>query len=224
MNLTANIIGATGLVGKQLVRQLLENDSFGKVRIFVRRDSGIGHNKLEQQIIDFRKPDTWQDKLTGDVLFSALGTTLRQAGSKEKQYEVDFTFNLDFAKTARNNGIKNYVLVSSIGANPKSLFFYTRMKGKLDEAVSDLGFTNLTILRPSSLIGYRDNKRIAESISIPIVKFLTKFFMKKFRPVKDTIVAQAMINAVLFPDKGKTIREGREIFRLSSTNSEQKTD
>ena len=224
MNLTANIIGATGLVGKQLVRQLLENDSFGKVRIFVRRDSGIGHNKLEQQIIDFRKPDTWQDKLTGDVLFSALGTTLRQAGSKEKQYEVDFTFNLDFAKTASNNGIKNYVLVSSIGANPKSLFFYTRMKGKLDEAVSDLGFTNLTILRPSSLIGYRDNKRIAESISIPIVKFLTKFFMKKFRPVKDTIVAQAMINAVLFPDKGKTIREGREIFRLSSTNSEQKTD
>ena len=224
MNLTANIIGATGLVGKQLVRQLLENDSFGKVRIFVRRDSGIRHNKLEQQIIDFRKPDTWQDKLTGDVLFSALGTTLRQAGSKEKQYEVDFTFNLDFAKTASNNGIKNYVLVSSIGANPKSLFFYTRMKGKLDEAVSDLGFTNLTILRPSSLIGYRDNKRIAESISIPIVKFLTKFFMKKFRPVKDTIVAQAMINAVLFPDKGKTIREGREIFRLSSTNSEQKTD
>ena len=103
MNLTANVIGATGLVGKQLVSQLLENEHFGKVRIFVRRDSGLSHPKLEQLIVDFADEKTWAKKLTGDVLFSALGTTLKQAGSKAKQYEVDFTFNLNFAQKAKAN-------------------------------------------------------------------------------------------------------------------------
>ena len=117
MNLTVNVIGATGLVGKQLVQQLLENNNFEKVRIFVRRKTGIEHPKLEQQIIDFKNEETWKKLLTGDVLFSTLGTTLKQAGSKEKEYEVDFTFNLNFAKVAKENGIPNYVLVSSVGAN-----------------------------------------------------------------------------------------------------------
>src|SRR5680860_602710 len=123
MKRTANIIGATGLVGKQLVDLLLENDNFEKVRIFVRRDSGLKHPKLEQQIIDFNNEETWAKQLTGNVLFSALGTTLKQAGSKAKEFEVDFTFNLNFAKKAKENGIENYVLISSVGANAKSVSY-----------------------------------------------------------------------------------------------------
>ncbi len=215
MNLTANVIGATGLVGKQLVSQLLENEHFGKVRIFVRRDSGLSHPKLEQLIVDFADEKTWAKKLTGDVLFSALGTTLKQAGSKVKQYEVDFTFNLNFAQKAKANSIENYVLVSSIGANSKSALFYTRIKGELDDTVANLGFENLTILRPSYLSGERDEKRWMEELSLPIVGFVTKLILKKYRPISGETVAKAMINGVLKPHPEKTIWEADEVFELA---------
>ncbi len=215
MNLTANVIGATGLVGKELVKQLLENENFGKVRIFVRRDSEISHPKLEQVVVDFAKEETWAKKLTGDVLFSALGTTLKQAGSKERQYEVDFTFNLNFAQKAKEKGIENYVLVSSIGANSKSNIFYTRIKGELDDAVAKTGFYNLAILRPSSLTGDRDETRWMEKMSVPIARFVTQFVFKKYRPISGETVAQAMINAVLNPNPKKTIWEGDEVFELA---------
>lgn len=215
MKLTANVIGATGLVGKQLVQLLLKNESFEKVRIFVRRDSGFYHPKLEQLIIDFKDEKTWNKQLTGDVLFSALGTTLKQAGSQQKEFEVDFTFNLNFARKAKENDIKNYVLVSSIGANANSRIFYPRMKGELDEVVAKLNFTNLAILRPSSLTGNRKEKRPAEIISIPVLHFLTRFILKKYRPIKDETIAEAMINAVLQPNPGKTIWEADEVFTLA---------
>ncbi len=214
--LNANVIGATGLVGKQLVKLLLENENFGEVKIFVRRDTGIQHPKLKQHIVDFSKAESWTKKLTGDVLFSALGTTLKQAGSKEKQYEVDFTFNLNFAQKAKENGIENYVLVSSIGANSKSKIFYTQIKGELDDAVAKLGFKNLAILRPSSLTGDRDETRWMEKMSIPIARFVTKFVLKKYRPISGKTVAQAMINAVLNPNPEKTIWEADEIFELAA--------
>lgn len=215
MKLTANVIGATGLVGKQLVNLLLEDDHFEKVRIFVRRETGLVHRKLEQQIVDFRNGEIWKKLLSGDVLFSALGTTLKQAGSKEKQYEIDYTFNLNFAKTAKENGIENYVLVSSVGANSKSKVFYTKMKGELDDAVQKIGFKNLAILRPSSLTGDRKEKRMAEIISIPLATFVTKIVFKKYRPIKDKIVAQAMINAVIQLNQSKTIWEDEEVFELA---------
>lgn len=218
MNLTANVIGATGLVGKQLVKQLLGNKNFGKVRIIVRRDTGIKHPKLEQHITDFGKAGACTKKLTGDVLFSALGTTLKQAGSKEKQYEVDFTFNLNFAQKAKENGIENYVLVSSVGANANSKIFYSRMKGELDEEVAKLDFKNLVILRPSSLTGDRNETRWMEKMSIPIVRLVTQFVFKKYRPISGETVAQAMINAALKPDPEKTIWEADEVFELAGND------
>src|SRR5690554_4785212 len=92
--LTANIIGATGLVGKHLVDMLLQHPSFKLVRIFVRRDAGTTHPKLEQHIVDFKETSAWSKNLKGDVLFSALGTTRRKAGGKVKQYEIDFRYNI----------------------------------------------------------------------------------------------------------------------------------
>ena len=218
MKRTANVIGATGLVGKQLVQLLLKNENFDKVRIFVRRSSGISHPKLEEQLIDFGHVESWAEKLTGDVLFSALGTTLKQAGGKEKQYETDVTFNLNFARKAKENGIENYVLVSSVGANPKSWIFYSRIKGELDEAVSKIGFQNLAILRPASLTGDREERRLMEELSVPVVRFVTKFIFKKYRPIHGITVAQAMINAVLHPEPEKTIWEAAEVFQLAEND------
>jgi uncharacterized protein YbjT (DUF2867 family) len=216
MERTVNVIGATGLVGKALVRQLLDDDRFEKVRIFVRRETGLQHPKLVQCIVDFGKTETWEKQLTGDVLFSALGTTLKQSGSKEKQWDIDYTFNLNFAKKAKENGIENYVLVSSVGANAKSSLFYTKMKGELDETISKIGFNNLVILRPASLTGPRENRRLAEEISVPILNFLTRFMMKNYRPISDETVAKAMINAVFRGNNKKKIWEGGEVFALAA--------
>ena len=215
MKLTANVIGATGLVGKQLVNMLLEDKNFEKVRIFTRRETGLSHAKLEQHIVDFRKSETWERQLAGDVLFSALGTTLKQAGSKEKQYEIDFTFNFNFATKAKENGIESYVLVSSVGANAKSGIFYTRMKGELDKSVSKIGFKNLAVLRPASLTGNRAQRRLAEELSIPVAHFINRFVFKKYRPISDETVAKAMIAAVLKPTANKIIWEAGEVFDLA---------
>ncbi len=215
MKLIANIIGATGLVGKQLVQLLLKDNSFDKVRIFVRHDSNLSHPKLEQHIVKFSEAKTWSQYLKGDVLFSTLGTTLSQAGNKEAQYEVDYTFNLSFAKKAKENGIENYILVSSIGANSKSKVFYTRMKGELDEAVEKLGFKNITILRSPSLLGNRKRKRLMETIATSTIWVLTKIILKKYRPIRDLTVAQAMINAATLPNYDKTIWEADEVFELA---------
>ncbi|NCB08432.1 MAG: NAD-dependent epimerase/dehydratase family protein [Bacteroidia bacterium] len=211
----ANVIGATGLVGKQLVQQLLKDERFEKVRIFVRRETGLNHPKLEQFIIDFSKTETWKKLLTGDVLFSALGTTLKQAGSKEKQYEIDFTFNRNFAKKAKENGIENFILVSSVGANSKSSIFYTRIKGELDEAVSEIGFKNLVILRPASLTGNREKRRLAEELTVPVLRVLTRFMLKNYRPVSGETVAKAMINASFRTETNKIIFEGTEVYTLA---------
>lgn len=213
--LTANVIGATGLVGRQLVKLLIDNENFDKIRIFARRDTGFIHPKTEQVIVDFSKPNQWENLILGDVLFSTLGTTLKQAGSKEKQFEIDYTFNLNFAETAKKNGIQFYVLVSSVGANSKSRVFYTRMKGELDDAVAKLGFQNLVILRPSYLAGKREKTRFIEAASFPMIRFLTRFFFKKYRPIEDSIVARAMINSVINPVKNKTIWEADEVFLLA---------
>jgi len=215
MGKKVNVIGATGLVGRELVKQLLENPEVEKVTIFSRRNSGFQHPKLEQRVIDFNDRESWKPFLQGDVLFSALGTTLKQAGSKEKQYEIDYTFNLNFAQKAKENSIENYVLVSSVGANSKSGIFYTQMKGELDEAVAKIGFRNIAILRPASLTGDRNEKRIAEKISIPILNVLTSFMMKKYRPISDKTVAKAMINAALIQPTDKTIWEADEVFLLA---------
>lgn len=215
MNLIANIVGATGLVGKQLLEQLLDHPAFKEVRIFVRRAPEYKHPKLSCHVVDFGDIKSWAPKLNGDVLFSALGTTLKQAGSKENQYEIDFTYNFNFAEAALKNGIKSYVLVSSIGADAKSGVFYTRMKGELDDALGKLPFDNLVVLRPSSLTGNRKEKRVAEQISIPILKLLTKLVLKKYRPISDITVARAMINSVLHPQNDKTIWENEEVFELA---------
>jgi uncharacterized protein YbjT (DUF2867 family) len=215
MKLTANIIGATGLVGTQLVQLLLKNNSFEKVRIFVRHDSGLNHPKLEQHIVGFSDEKAWSKYLKGDILFSALGTTLTQAGNKDAQYEVDYTFNLGFAKKAKENGIENYILISSLEANANSKIFYLSMKGKLDAAITKLKFKKLTILRPASFIGKRKTKRLLEFILTSIIRLFTKIIFKKYNPIKNTAVAQAMVNAAISPNSDKTIWEGAEVFKLA---------
>lgn len=193
---TAIILGATGLVGKALLKQLLIDPNFSEVKVFVRRSTTLADSKLTEYFIDFDAPGNWSNLIYGDVLFSAFGTTLGTAGSKEKQYKIDYTYQYQMAKIAAANGVKEYVLVSAAGASTRSPFFYPRMKGELDRDVQNVGFKYVSLIKPSVLQGERNEIRGGEKFAIKWGNRLKNVpIIKRYRPIKDVTVAKAMINA-----------------------------
>lgn len=193
-NLTAIVIGATGATGKELVKLLLGDEDFQKVKIFIRRDDDLNHPKLEKNVVDFDRLDDWKNDLRGDTLFSALGTTIKQAGSEAAQYKVDLTYQLETAKAAADGGVKNYVLVSSTGADPKAFFFYPRMKGELEEAVKTLGFDRIHIFQPGILERNADDDRTMENLGLTAIKALNSVgLFKSQKPMPVKVLAEKMI-------------------------------
>lgn len=191
----ALVIGATGATGKDLVEQLMKDDSFKKVDVFVRRPLDIQHNKLTIQVIDFDQPDEWRDLVIGDVLFSCLGTTIKAAGSKVAQWKVDYGYQYEFAKAAKENGIERYVLVSAEFASPKARSFYSKMKGELEEAVKELGFSRLSIIKPPILMR-KDSDRNFEVLGLKIIQLVNKAgLLRSQQPLPTEVLAQAMINS-----------------------------
>ena len=206
------VIGATGAVGKDLVQQLIEDSSVERVDIFVRREVKISAPKLVVHVIDFDHPETWASQLQGDVLFSCLGTTIKAAGSQENQWKVDYTYQYEAAKAAKANGVKTYVLVSSVGANAKSKVFYTKMKGALDDAVQELGFEGCFILRPPSLIR-KGSDRFGEKVGIVALKAFNAIgLLRSFTPMRTEDVAAAMIRLAKSGRQGVEIIDSQEIL------------
>ena len=189
----ALVIGATGAVGKDLIEQLLKDDAFQSIIAFVRRPLAVENPKLTVHVIDFDHPEQWQNLLQGDVLFSCLGTTIKAAGSQEAQWKVDYTYQYEVAKAARENGVETYALVSSVGATPKSKIFYTRMKGELEEAVKKLGFPACFILQPPSLVR-KGSDRFGEKAGVVMLKALNAIgLMRSWTPMPTEEVASAMV-------------------------------
>jgi uncharacterized protein YbjT (DUF2867 family) len=218
MSRTAIVIGATGLVGSHLVKLLLKNNNYKSIKIFGRRTLGLKDVKIKEFITDFDDLNSIKKEISGDVLFSTMGTTIKSAGTKEAQYKVDYTYQFEFAKMAAENGVKNYILVSSAGANANSRFFYMRMKGELDQAVQSLTFENKSILRPATLAGNRTEKRAGEKFAIHVTHFMARLIpgLKKYRPIHADIVATAMINADLNKNNTKfQIYSFEEVFSLA---------
>lgn len=211
----AIIIGATGATGKDLLDLLLKDDAFERVDIFVRRNIHIKHRKLTSHVIDFDNSEQWNHLVKGDVLFSCLGTTLKAAGSKAAQWKIDYDYQYNFAKAARQNEVPTYVLVSSGMASSKSRMFYTRMKGQLEDAVKALNFQRLIIFNPPLLVR-KDTDRSGEVIGKKIINFLNK--VKLFRsqkPLPTEVLARAMINAVK-TNKGRIVTfKSDEIWRCA---------
>ena len=193
---TAIVIGATGLVGAELVQQLLKDSRFDKVKVFVRRSMKIINNKLEERIVNFDQPDSLKKDVTGDVLYSAMGTTLKAAGGKDAQYKIDYTYQYQVAKIAANNNVEEYVLVSAAGSSVDSKIFYSRMKGELERDVKKLPFDTIHIIRPGMLAGERREARSGEKIGISIMNLVAMIpGLKRLKPIQGAEVARAMINA-----------------------------
>ncbi len=208
----ALIIGATGATGKDLVTQLLADDTYSQVHCFVRKPLALTHPKLHAHVVDFETPEAWADLLRGDVAFSCLGTTLAVAGSEEAQWRVDYDYQYNFAKHCRNNGVPTFVLVSAAGAKAPSKLFYNRMKGQLEDAVKALGFPRLLIFQPSVLVR-KGSDRKGEQFGLKMIVFLNKLgLFKRYRPMPTAILAQKMRKEVATAPKGVHTFTLDEIF------------
>lgn len=200
---TAIVLGGTGLVGSALLEQLLTDKDYEKVIVLSRRELEIQHEKITTVLVDFDKIETYSEYIKGDVLFSSLGTTIGKAKTKENQYKIDYTYQYKVAQLAAKNGVPHYVLISSAGANKKSAGFYLKMKGELDEAISQLPFKSITILRPSLLHGDRNEFRLGEKIAYPLMQLFSWVpGIRKYRPIHVKTVAKAMRNSIALSQYG----------------------
>ncbi len=197
------VLGATGLVGQQIVQKCLERNDVKRIILFVRRKSQFNDPRIEEHIVDFDHIEKWRELITGDILFSTLGTTLKVAGSKEAQFKIDYTYQLEVARNAAMNKVSSYVLISSVNADPNSAFFYLKMKGKLEKAVSDLAFQSISLLRPGPLKGSREVPRLNEIISTKILDFIPNAFISPgLKPVSASAVAEVALEYGFAAHKG----------------------
>lgn len=214
----ALVIGATGATGKDLVQKLLADKDFEEVHAFVRRPLNIENDKLKSHIVNFEQPDEWKDLVKGDVAFSCLGTTLKDAGSKEAQRKVDYDYQYNFAKAAKENEVEDYILVSSYGANPKSKIFYSRMKGELEQSIKALHFNKLMIFQPG-MLDRKDSERTGEVLGGKIIKFANKFgVLTQQKPLPTAVLAKAMINSSKIKSYGYSKIKLGSIFSFADKN------
>ena len=198
---TAIIIGATGMVGKQVLEHLLASSVYQKV-IAVTRKPITAHEKLKNLVVDFDKLTSALKDVKADEAFCCLGTTIKQAGTKTAFHKVDYTYSFEFAYVLKQNGCQHFLLVSALGAFPKSLVFYSRVKGLLEKDITALNFSRLSIIRPSLLLGEREENRLGENLAsrfFPLVSPFLRGGLRAVQPIHGKDVAQAMFNIAQLP-------------------------
>ena len=194
---TALLFGSSGLIGSNLLDNLINNNNYNKIKIFVRGLPSINNSKVEVIKTDFMDLDTLKENLIGDDCFFCIGTTHKDTPDKNEYRRIEYDLPVHLAKIAKFNSINNFIYVSSIGANPKASSTYLKNKGQAEEELKKIGFSNLSIIQPSFLVGNRKAFRISEALGIPVMKFLSLFFLggfKKYTPINVEIVVKAMIN------------------------------
>ena len=200
MGKTAVVIGATGVVGRSLVDLLSRSDAIEHVVTLTRRPASHDSPKVRNHIVDFEHLGDHAKLFAGDMLFSCLGTTLKQAGSVANQRKVDYDYQYHAARLAAQQGAGHYLLVSSSGANPRSRAAYFRMKGELEQQVRHLPFNRISIFQPSLLVGDRPDIRPGENIGRLVMPVLCRLpGLQKYRPVTGEQVAAAMVRTALQP-------------------------
>jgi uncharacterized protein YbjT (DUF2867 family) len=222
MNKKAIVLGATGLVGKQLVKQLLKNELYSEVHILIRSTWPQKHDKLKVHQVDFNHLDNYAALFKVDDIYCCLGTTMAKAGSKEAFYQVDHTYIVSAAKLGRQQGASQFLLISSIGADSHSATFYTKVKGQTEEAVKALAYPSLHIFRPSFLDGDRQENRLGENWGIKLTKWINQLgFLKAYQPVKDHEVARAMCLVAKQNKSGYNHYDNLQIVALGRKTNKQ---
>ena len=217
----ALIAGAAGLVGGYLLRRLLAHPSYARVEILVRRELPIRDPKLMQHIVEFARLGDAAPGVAPDDIFCCLGTTIRKAGSEEAFRRVDYDYPLALARLAKAAGAGKFLMVSALGADPKSAVFYNRVKGEVEQAIAAIGLPAPYFFRPSLLTGPRAEHRPGEKIGIAVGKLIAPLLigaLRKYRPIHADTVAAAMVYVANHEVSGSVI-ESDAIARLAALES-----
>lgn len=210
----ALIAGATGLVGSNILKQLLADDQYSTVVTITRKPIDVEHPKLVQKQIDFDQLELLKLGMQIDDVFCALGTTIKTAGSQDAFYKVDFSYVVNLGKWSAANDVKRFMIVSAMGANAKSGIFYNRVKGEMEAAVSQLKIPLIQIFRPSLLMGNRTEKRGGEKLAQVVMGALGFLFagpLLKYKGIHADVVAKSMIKAAKEDRRGITVFESGEM-------------
>ena len=213
---TALVFGSSGLIGGHLLSQLIENDDYNKIKIFVRSEPEINDPKVEIIKTDFNNLENHKEDIKGDDCFFCIGTTKQNSPDKSEYRRVELDVPKQIAQIAKSNSVNSFVFVSSGYADPKSSGDYLKFKGEVEEELKRLNFPKLGIVRPSFLLGDRKEKRVGEKIGIFVFKLLSPLFLgplKKMKPIHSATVAKAMI-AITQNDSSQTIFESNEISEI----------
>ena len=213
---TALLFGSSGLIGGHLLNQLIKNDYYDKIQIFVRSVPEINDPKVEIIKTDFNNLENHREDIKGDDCFFCIGTTRQNSPDKKDYRRVELDIPKEIAQIAKSNSINSFVFVSSGYADPKSSGDYLKFKGQVEEELKSLNFTKLGIMRPSFLMGNRKEKRIGEKIGILVFKLLSPLLLgplKKMKPINSEIVAKAMV-AFAQSDTQKNTFESNEILKI----------
>jgi len=216
---TALLFGSSGLVGGHLLRKLIENSNYSKIKIFVRLEPEINDPKLEIIKTNFNNLENHKEDIKGDDCFFCIGTTKKNSSNKDEYRRIELDMPKQIAQIAKSNSVNSFVFVSSGFADPKSSGDYLKFKGQVEEELKKLNFSKLGIMRPSFLMGDRKEKRIGEKIGIFLFKILSPLFLgplKKMKPIHSEKVAKAMIK-VSNGDFKKTVFESNEIVEVSNS-------
>jgi uncharacterized protein YbjT (DUF2867 family) len=206
------LLGATGLVGQHILELLLADDTVQNVRVIARRPTGQKHTKLEEHLFDLSEMDKHAELFAVDDVFCALGTTIRKAGSQERFRVVDHDYPINAAKLALAHGARQYLLVSALGANPRSRVFYNRVKGEVEQDLIALGYSGVTIARPSVLDGKRDELRLGEEIALRLGWLLPP----RVKPIDARAVARALVDSARERAPGVHVLESRAMREMDA--------
>ena len=213
---TALLFGSSGLVGGHLLNQLIKDNKYSKIKLFVRTDPEISDPKVEVIKTNFNNLQNHKESIKGDDCFFCIGTTKKKSPDKDDYRKIELEVPKEIAKITKSNLVNSFIFVSALYANPKSSGDYVRFKGLVEEELKRLNFLKLGLMRPSFLMGDRKEKRVGEKIGIFIFKLLSPLLLgplKKMRPIHSETVAKAMIRAAN-ENLEKNIFESNEIAEL----------
>ncbi len=215
---TALVFGSTGLVGGHLLDQLIKNENYNKIKLFVRSEIIINDLKVEIVKTDFNNLEKHKEEMTGDHCYFCIGTTKQNSPDKDEYRRVELDLPKQIAQITKSNSVNSFVFVSSGYADPNSSGDYLKFKGLVEEELKRLSFNKLGIMRPSFLIGDRKEKRLGEKLGIFVFKLLSPLFLgplKKMKPIHSKKVAKAMIK-ISNGDFRQQVFESNEIVEISN--------
>ena len=216
---TALVFGSSGLIGGHLLNELIQNDNYSKIKLFVRSDHGSNDSKTEIIKTDFNNLENHKEDIKGDDCFFCIGTTKQNSPDKNEYKRVELDVPKKIAQIAKSNLVNSFVFVSSGYADPNSSGDYLKFKGLVEEELKRLSFSKLGIMRPSFLMGDRKEKRVGEKVGIFIFKLLSPLFLgplKKMKPIHSKKVAKAMIK-ITNGDFKQNVFESNEIVEVSNS-------